>query len=560
LTNSLKRYAVRLIPLSIVALVLVASYVAPTRLGAFQLAAACTYGAGGAPTVTGVAPSGGPTAGGTSVVITGCGFTGATSVHFGVPTASFTFNSDSQVTATSPAHAAGVVDVTVTTPSGTSALTVADHFTYFASGTCPSVTASASPASPQNVGTAITVTASATCTNPGPSYQFWVLAPNASSYVIVQAYSTSNVWNWNTTTEPAGTYSVGVWAKDAASSGTSSNSSGSWDSYFFFSYTLTAPSGSFCTAAGLSAAPPSMAGVGTTVIVTATASCPHASPVFQFWTLAPGAGAWTLSQVYSTAATFSWNTTGLKPGAWGIAVWVRDASSTGTNSNAFGSWDAAASINYTLTTCQSVSLSGAPASTAGVGTPVTFTATQVGCPNASPVYQFWTLAPGASAWSVAQAYSTSRTFVWTTTGLKPGTWGVAVWVRDAASAGASSNGFGTWDAAASLNYTLTTCASVNLSAAPAGTAVHGATVTFTAAAMGCPTTPTYQFFTLAPGASSWTVARAYSATPTFAWNTTGLAAGTYQIDVWARDTASAGSNSNGTGTWDVYMVISYTLT
>ncbi len=36
-----------------------------------------------APTVTGLAPTSGPASGGTSVVITGTGFTGATAVQFG---------------------------------------------------------------------------------------------------------------------------------------------------------------------------------------------------------------------------------------------------------------------------------------------------------------------------------------------------------------------------------------------------------------------------------------------------------------------------------------------
>jgi hypothetical protein len=559
--STLRRSVKGLIPTALVAGVLVASYVAPSSLPGLTLVSVCSYGYLGAPTVTGIAPTSGPPAGGNSVVITGCGFTGVTSVHFGATAATpVTFNSDSQVTATSPAHASGVVDVTVTTPSGTSAPTAADHFTYLPAGTCSSVTASPAPASPQNVGTAVVITASATCTNAGPLFQFWLLGPGQSAYTNVQTYSTNNVYNWNTTTQPAGTYSVVVWAKDVTSSGTSSNTSGSWDAYAYFTYMFNAPSGSFCTAAGLSGAPVSTASVGTSVLFTATASCPHASPVFQFWTLAPGAGAWTLARAYSTTATFSWATTGQQPGAWGIAVWVKDASSTGTSANAFGTWDAATSINYTLTTCQSVSLAGAPASAAGVGVPVTFTATQVGCPHASPVYQFWTLAPGASAWTVARAYSAVATFSWTTTGLKPGIWGVAVWLRDASSGGSGSNTFGTWDAAASLNYSLTTCTSVTLTAVPASTAAHSTTVTFTAAAMNCPTAaPMYQFWTLAPGASAWVVARAYSATPTFAWSAPATP-GSYQIAVWARDASSSGAFSNTFGTWDVANSIGYTLT
>src|SRR3989441_1077480 len=84
-----------------------------------------------APTVTGVSPASGSTAGGTSVVITGTGFTGASAVKFGsVSATAFTPNSATQITATAPAGAAGTVDITVATSGGTSAVTNADHFTY----------------------------------------------------------------------------------------------------------------------------------------------------------------------------------------------------------------------------------------------------------------------------------------------------------------------------------------------------------------------------------------------------------------------------------------------
>lgn len=91
-----------------------------------------------APTVTAVSPTNGPAAGGTTVTISGTGFTGATAVAFGSTKAKFTVGSDSAITATSPAGT-GSVDITVTTPNGTSAATAADQFTY-TTGTGPIVT------------------------------------------------------------------------------------------------------------------------------------------------------------------------------------------------------------------------------------------------------------------------------------------------------------------------------------------------------------------------------------------------------------------------------------
>ena len=73
--------------------------------------------------VTSVLPNSGPLAGGESVTIDGTFFTGASDVRFGTTSAaSYSFVSSHVVTATSPPGAAGPVDVTVTTPIGTSAL------------------------------------------------------------------------------------------------------------------------------------------------------------------------------------------------------------------------------------------------------------------------------------------------------------------------------------------------------------------------------------------------------------------------------------------------------
>jgi len=101
-----------------------------------------------APTVSAVSPSSGPAAGGTSVTITGTGFlladpTGA--VKFGANTATYTINSDTQIAATAPAGASGLVDVTVTTTGGTSAISAADRYTYVAAPTVSAVTPDAGP-------------------------------------------------------------------------------------------------------------------------------------------------------------------------------------------------------------------------------------------------------------------------------------------------------------------------------------------------------------------------------------------------------------------------------
>ncbi len=129
----------RLLPAGAVIAVLGASLIASP--GAIRNAsAACSYGYLGAPTVTEISNNEGPLAGGTTVKVTGCGFTGTTGaggVKFGGANAlRYTFVNDSTIMAVSPAHAAAVVDVTVTAPSGTSAANPSDKFTFTGAAYC----------------------------------------------------------------------------------------------------------------------------------------------------------------------------------------------------------------------------------------------------------------------------------------------------------------------------------------------------------------------------------------------------------------------------------------
>ncbi len=75
--------------------------------------------AGPAPTITGLSPATGPETGGTTVTITGTGFTGATAVKFGPGEAIIKSYGASSLTVESP-KGKGTVYVTVTTPNGTS--------------------------------------------------------------------------------------------------------------------------------------------------------------------------------------------------------------------------------------------------------------------------------------------------------------------------------------------------------------------------------------------------------------------------------------------------------
>ncbi len=95
-----------------------------------------------APSVSAVSPTSGPTAGGTRVTVTGARYSQVKSVKFGTaPGKSIRVVSATKLRVTAPAHAAGTVDVRITTASGRSAIRNADHFTYVA----PPAVSSVSP-------------------------------------------------------------------------------------------------------------------------------------------------------------------------------------------------------------------------------------------------------------------------------------------------------------------------------------------------------------------------------------------------------------------------------
>ncbi len=113
------------------------------------------------PRLLGISGVAGPTAGGTSVTLTGDGFTGATAVSFGgTAAATYVVNSDTSITAVSPVVTDPLqttVDVTVTTVGGTSATSSADQFTFWP---LPTITGVSPSSGPLAGGTPVTITGS----------------------------------------------------------------------------------------------------------------------------------------------------------------------------------------------------------------------------------------------------------------------------------------------------------------------------------------------------------------------------------------------------------------
>ena len=107
------------------------------------------------PVVKRVLPNRGPAAGGTTVTITGSGFRGVSGVSFGASAASYYLASPTSIIATAPAGAPGTVDVRVSTPGGTSAVSTYDRYRYV-----PTISALSPARGPAAGGTKVTVSGS----------------------------------------------------------------------------------------------------------------------------------------------------------------------------------------------------------------------------------------------------------------------------------------------------------------------------------------------------------------------------------------------------------------
>jgi phosphatidylinositol-3-phosphatase len=174
-----------------------------------------------APQIQGLSPSSGPAAGGTSVTISGSGFTTGATVTFGGTAASATVVGSTTITAVAPSHASGAVNVVVTNPGGQSA-TLTNGFTY---GAPPAPTVSGISPNTGSTAGGTSVTISGTNFSSGATVSIGLTA--ATNVVVVN----STTITATTPAHSAGTVNVVVTNSDAQS-GTLVNG-----------FTYTAPSG-----------------------------------------------------------------------------------------------------------------------------------------------------------------------------------------------------------------------------------------------------------------------------------------------------------------------------
>ncbi len=135
-----------------------------------------------APVPTAISPTSGTTSGGTAVTITGTNFaSGATVTLGGTAATSVVVVSSTEITATTAAHAAGVVNVVVTNSNGQSG-TLTNGYTYTSSGTIMFVQVASGPPTIQPSNTSVAV-----------AYAYTQTAGNLNIVVVGWGDTTSSI-------------------------------------------------------------------------------------------------------------------------------------------------------------------------------------------------------------------------------------------------------------------------------------------------------------------------------------------------------------------------------
>jgi len=386
------------------------------------------------PTVTSISPTSGTTAGGTSVTLTGTSFTGATAVSFGgTAAASFTVNSATSISATSPAHAAGTVDVTVTTPSGTSATSVLDQFT-FAVPPPPVASVVSATVAHGSSSNPITLslsggTATSVAVSTAASHGTATATGTTISYTPTASYSGTDTFAYTATnaggTSSPATATITVSAPALAISPAGGNLTGTAETAYSQTFTASAgtapytyslainsgtmPTGlSFSTSTGVLSGTPTTAGT-VNFTVTATDSTTGTGPFNTSNTYALTVSSPTISvspaSLTNPTVGSAYSQTVSASGGAAAYTFVRSAGSlpTGLSLNSStgvisGTPTAAGTFNFTVTATDANSFTGSRAYSLTVSAPtITISPTTVSAATVASAYSVTVSASGGTA-------------------------------------------------------------------------------------------------------------------------------------------------------------------
>jgi hypothetical protein len=368
-----------------------------------------------------------------------------------------------------------------------------------------------SVASPQNAGTAINFTATATGGTSPYQFKWWIQSGGVWS--VAREWSTSPSLTWQPTA--TGTYNVAVWARNAGATADASQAMAQ------VPYVIGAGSSTPLSITSFTSSVASPQAVDTTINFTAAAAGGTAPYQFKWWI--KNATTWTIAQDWSSQSTLSWRP--MVAGTYTVAVWARNAGVTDDASQAM------AQVAYSITATTPLAplvmnLSSSVGSPQVLGNTVTFTA---GASGGRAPYEFKWWVNDGTQWTVVRDWGTSQTLSWRPT--QAGTYVMAAWVRNSGVTADASQGL------AQMTYVISSARDIppaitSFTSSVASPTAAGTTVTFSTAASGGVGSYQFKWWILSGG--TWSVAQNWSSSPTFAWRPT--TPGNYVVAVWVRNT------------------------
>jgi protocatechuate 3,4-dioxygenase beta subunit len=396
------------------------------------------------------------------------------------------------------------------------------------------LTLTASPASPQRIGQAITLTATASDPEGNPlQYRFIIKGPAPSSQVRADTgYGASSGWTWSTVGYVAGDYQVEVWVRDGQHSDISGFDAKKAITYKLTSANLPPRVNVLCSDR------PAPQYVGNWIKWTALATDPEGDPLkYKFYLRGPSTNGFWMDQTgWTNNNRWIWRTNPLDVGYSEVLVAVRDEKHAGPGGSDDHEIAGYSIINLNLPPIIT-GLSSNMNSPQPVGATVWWRASAADPEGNAVFFRYWVKGPATGGiWALARDWSTDPTWVWPTSPADAGSSQIQVQVRD----GLHSSPSG-WDDDAGALFTLLlpnqppTLVSLVPDRASGQTA--GTPIKWTAVAMDPDRDPVlYKFWLKGPSTgSAWKVVQDWSTRNQWTWTSSGYDGGAYSVYVYARD-------------------------
>jgi len=407
----------------------------------------------------------------------------------------------------------------------------------------------ATPSGPQNAGTTITLTATASGGVPGNVwYRFWMRGPATNNqWAPMTGYTQTNTFPWTTTSSDVGGNTFRVWI-----AGQNYGTAEQWDSYGDASITINPAPTPPPQFQSLTANPSGPQNAGMTINLKAAASGGDPANIwYRFWLRGPATNnQWAPLTGYTKTDTFSWTTTASDVGGNTFRVWI-----AGQDYGTAEQWDSYGDASITINPAptpppQFQSLTATPSGPQNAGTTINLKAAASGGDPANIWYRFWLRGPATNnQWAPVTGYTKTDTFSWTTTASDVGGNTFRVWI--------AGQDYGTaeqWDSYGDASITINPAPTPppqfqSLTATPSGPQNAGTTINLKAAASGGdPANIWYRFWLRGPATNNqWVPVTGYTKTDTFSWTTTASDVGGNTFRVWI-----AGQDYGTVEQWDSY--------